>query len=98
MKRVWAALLVFVGLACGEETWKATGVVDQLLVPDQQVIVAHDDIPGLMPAMTMNFYAEPALLAKLEVGHHRAIELPGQQRRDDRRARRATSRGRRRRR
>lgn len=70
MRRLRPLLAAFalLGLACGEETWQTTGVVERLLGDDHQVVVAHDDIPGLMPAMTMNFYAEPALLARLAVG------------------------------
>ena len=37
--------LVVLALACGEESWHTTGVVDQLLIPDHQVVIAHDDIP-----------------------------------------------------
>jgi protein SCO1/2 len=69
------ASLGVLSLACGEETWKATGVVEQLLIPDQQVVIAHQDIPDLMPAMTMNFYADPGLLARLEVGQEIAFTL-----------------------
>jgi protein SCO1/2 len=79
VKRAGIALLLAslsaLSLACGEETWKTTGVVDQLLLPDHQVVIAHQNIPGLMPAMTMNFYAEPALLARLEVGQEIAFTL-----------------------
>jgi protein SCO1/2 len=66
-------------LGCGEETWETTGVVEQRLLPEHQVIIAHDDIPGLMGAMTMNFYAEPGVLARLQVGQkvHFTLEKRG---------------------
>ena len=49
--------------------YAAHGVVVKLLSEDSQVVIAHDDIPGLMPAMTMNFYvADPKMLEKLAPG------------------------------
>jgi protein SCO1/2 len=59
-------------LACGageREIYSAHGVVREVLEGDRQVVIAHEDIPGLMPAMTMNFEVpDPALLASLAPG------------------------------
>ena len=45
------------------------GVVVEVLPAAQQVIIAHDDIDGLMPAMTMNMsVASPELLNTLSAG------------------------------
>ncbi|MGH0036695.1 MAG: SCO family protein [Myxococcota bacterium] len=69
-----AALAVAVGLAgCGEpgvRRYEAVGVVEDVRVDERQVLIAHEDIPGLMPAMTMNFEVpDAALAASLEPGH-----------------------------
>jgi protein SCO1/2 len=68
----WPALLALLFLACGGgevSRHPAHGVVEKLLPEEHQVVVAHDEIVGLMPAMTMNFYvADPAIQAQLEVG------------------------------
>jgi protein SCO1/2 len=75
--RLWSSGLVTLGiacfaLACGSddgELHAGRGVVRDLLVEDRQILIEHDDIPGLMPAMTMNFdVADPALLERLERG------------------------------
>ena len=59
-------------LACGRadaELHSGRGIVRDVLVEDRQVVIEHDDIPDLMPAMTMNFeVADPALLAQLAPG------------------------------
>jgi protein SCO1/2 len=45
------------------------GVVRDVQPEYGQVVVEHEDIPGLMPAMTMNFdVADPTLLDRLEPG------------------------------
>ena len=58
-------------LACGvsDPTYEVRGEVKSLLRDVDQVVIAHEDIPGLMPAMTMNFdLADPALMEGLEPG------------------------------
>ena len=57
-------------IACSSaKNYAAHGVVITLLPEDDQLVVAHDDIPGFMPAMTMNFYvADPKLFESLEPG------------------------------
>lgn len=60
---LWKALLAGVlsgvlGLACGlsdVQTYDVTGVVEAVDRDASQLKIAHDDIPGLMPAMTMSF-------------------------------------------
>jgi len=59
--------------ACGDGdprgVYEARGVVREVQPEYDQVVIAHDDIPGLMPAMTMNFdVPDPEVLAKLEKG------------------------------
>lgn len=57
--------------ACGDGARHhvARGVVREVRPEWHQVVIAHEDIEGLMPAMTMNFdVPDPALLATLEKG------------------------------
>ncbi|MFT3870388.1 MAG: SCO family protein [Nibricoccus sp.] len=42
-------------MLAGEKVYDVTGVVRAPLDQEGQVSIAHDDIPGLMPAMTMRF-------------------------------------------
>lgn len=64
------ALLLLAFAACGgARTWSGHGVVHEVSAADGQVLIEHDDIPGLMPAMTMSFaIRDPALLGKLTPG------------------------------
>jgi len=64
---LWLSLIAVL-TACGSETWQGTGIVNQIYADDSQVAIAHDDIEGLMPAMTMNFYIGSELLSELAVG------------------------------
>ncbi len=71
--RIWPLLLLLVPLACDTpetpEIYSARGVVRGVLPDEGQVTVEHEEIEGLMPAMTMNFdVPDPELLAKLEPG------------------------------
>lgn len=66
------ALLVF-ALSCQPpvppETLVGRGVVQKVVASDRRVVIAHDDIPGFMRAMTMSFEVRiPALLEKLTPG------------------------------
>jgi len=58
------------GLACSrDEIHRGHGVVEQVLQDDGQIVIAHDEIEGLMPAMTMNFAIYDAkLLGSLSAG------------------------------
>jgi protein SCO1/2 len=67
MKRLWRktpmlharplllALLIACGPATDGDVYDVTGVVQAVYAEQAQIKIAHDDIPGLMPAMTMNF-------------------------------------------
>jgi protein SCO1 len=71
-----AALLVAGSLACGAADsgdgtglYTVRGVVEDVDVEHRQLVVDHEDIPGFMPAMTMNFdVADAALLEELAPG------------------------------
>jgi len=73
--RLLACALLLV--ACGERhanVHQGRGVVRDVVAEYQQVVIEHEDIPGLMPAMTMNFdVADPAILARVEKGQ--AVEF-----------------------
>jgi protein SCO1 len=72
-RRVAAFLGLALALACerGPELFDAVGVVKGVEPGLRQLLIEHEDIPGLMPAMTMNFdVADPALLAGLAPGQH----------------------------
>jgi len=64
-----AAFLLVSGCGRGTRVFDAHGVVVEVQRETGQVLVAHDDIAGLMPAMTMNFdVPDPQLLARLAPG------------------------------
>jgi protein SCO1/2 len=63
--------LLLLALACGGggKRHEARGVVREVVREYQQIVIAHQDIPGLMPAMTMNFdVADPKLLDAAQKG------------------------------
>lgn len=50
------ALVFLVATACSRgQHYHARGVVEDVQPETGQIVIAHEDIPGLMPAMTMNF-------------------------------------------
>ena len=63
MRALAMPLLLATLLACepGGQTYHASGVVVAVNVPDRQLKLAHEDIPGFMPAMTMNFDVAPGV-------------------------------------
>jgi len=67
-----AAWLTCFLTACGlsaEQDYEVTGIVEGVDPPGRQVTIAHDPIPGFMPAMTMNFdVASAELLDGVEPG------------------------------
>jgi len=74
--RVLVALALLA--ACGSESprYQAHGVVYDVNSEFEQILIEHEDIPGLMPAMTMNFdVADPGLLEQLETGDRIDFEL-----------------------
>ncbi len=74
-----AQALLFASLACGRSdvnVYQAHGEVQSVDAVQRQVVVAHEDIPGLMSAMTMSFdVPDPELLAQLAPGQHIDFEL-----------------------
>jgi protein SCO1/2 len=67
-KLLAAALFV---AACGPsaDVYEVRGVVQDVHPEQQQLVIAHEEIPGFMPAMSMNFdLASPALLEGVEPG------------------------------
>jgi protein SCO1/2 len=87
MKRLGVAArlaLVSMLLACGPSAPKrheAKGIVQEVQPDYGQVVIEHEDIPGLMPAMTMNFdVPDRALLARLKRGQRLRfqVEFTGQ--------------------
>jgi Cu/Ag efflux protein CusF len=62
-----AFALVF-ALACGGSDPKGRGVVVAVDRVNGGITLDHEEIPGLMVAMTMTFRADPALLAGIEAG------------------------------
>ena len=62
------AALVLLLSACGPERFEAKGKIVEVRADLGQVMIDHEDIPGLMPAMTMNFDVDPEILAGLAPG------------------------------
>ena len=64
--------LLALALACGvegEKTYEGVGVVREVQPDLKQIVIAHENIPGLMPAMTMSFdVPDVALLSTLAPG------------------------------
>jgi protein SCO1/2 len=68
-----AALLAALATSCGEDPaahgHPARGIVRDVLPAEGQAVIEHEEIPGLMPAMTMSFdVPDRALLATLAPG------------------------------
>ena len=69
--RIALVALVACGLvACGESgrRYEGTGRVEEVIAEEAQVVIAHDEIPGLMDAMTMSFDVSGELLAAVTAG------------------------------
>ena len=77
MRRAALALLLLALAACSDaKRYEARGIVYDVNREFQQILIEHEDIPGLMPAMTMNFdVADPALIERLETGDRIEFEL-----------------------
>lgn len=78
MRPLAAIVLLVATTACGSDSslFEARGVVEEIYPDQAQVVIAHDDIPGLMPAMTMNFGVDRrALLDGLAPGQRIAFTL-----------------------
>ena len=72
MRRAFASLVFLCTLQCGipeEESYRVRGTVEAVDVDARTVKIAHDAIPGFMPAMTMSFdVAAAELLEGLRPG------------------------------
>ena len=73
-------ILLVCSLACQPpappEKLVGQGVVQKIVPADRRVVIAHDDIPGFMNAMTMSFEVRnPALLEKLTPGERVSFTL-----------------------
>jgi protein SCO1/2 len=69
-RRLVSVLLAWLA-ACGggAKVYDGRGVVREVQKEYGQLVIEHEDIAGLMPAMTMNFgVGDPALLETLEAG------------------------------
>ena len=68
--RSLALLVIVASSACSRsQHYHGHGVVEDVQSDTRQIVIAHDDIPGLMPAMTMNFdVADEKLLTTLTPG------------------------------
>ena len=70
------ALAAVLLAACGPKLHTGTGTVKEVRPDLRQLVLDHEDIEGLMPAMTMNFdVAAPELLAGLAPGDRVRFEL-----------------------
>jgi protein SCO1/2 len=66
---IGAVLLWLAACAPAAQVYDVTGTVAGLDAQARQLVVAHDEIPGFMPAMTMNFdVAQEVALAALAAG------------------------------
>jgi protein SCO1/2 len=86
MRRGLSALALLV-IACGDpggtgdgpelvRRFEARGVVEDVNAAHRQVLIDHEDIPGLMPAMEMNFdVTDASVLASLAPGQRIAFTL-----------------------
>ena len=61
--------------ACGPELHTGTGTLKEVRRDLEQILLAHDDIEGLMPAMTMNFDVAPELVRGLAPGDRVRFQL-----------------------
>jgi len=72
---VSAAILAALA-ACAPETHRGVGLVEAVDAEQRQALVSHEDMPGLMPAMTMNFdVPDPEVFARLAPGQRIEFEL-----------------------
>lgn len=74
-RRLRGCWLLLCLAACSGESWQGEGVILERFPDDSQVRVRHGAIEDLMPAMTMNFHAEAAVLAELPLGERVSFRL-----------------------
>jgi protein SCO1/2 len=80
LRRPLAFALVAALAACGSDdrtgVYPAHGIVQDVIVEYDQVVIAHDEIPGLMSAMTMNFdVPDGELLSRMRPGQEIDFEV-----------------------
>ena len=77
LKPATLALALLLVAACDEvRRYSARGTIEDVKRPQAQVLIDHDEIPGLMPAMTMNFDVPDAdLLERLAPGQEISFTL-----------------------
>jgi protein SCO1/2 len=75
--RLLALACLLLVLGCGRSNVHLVhGVVREVHPDEKQAVIEHEDIPGLMSAMTMSFdVPDPAVLAKLVPGEKVLFEL-----------------------
>jgi len=71
----WCFFLLLFVFSCqppaDPERLVGRGVVQQVVVNDRRVVIAHEDLPGFMAAMTMSFEVKnPALLEEVTQGDY----------------------------
>jgi Cu/Ag efflux protein CusF len=71
----WCFFLLLFVFSCrppaAPETLIGRGTVQQVVVNDRRIVIAHEDMPGFMPAMTMSFEVKnPALLTEVTQGDY----------------------------
>jgi protein SCO1/2 len=64
---LFAQLVAGCGRHDAEREFVVTGIV-QSPASEGQIVIAHDDIPGFMPAMTMPFFADETAVKNLQSG------------------------------
>lgn len=70
-KQLWLfwGLLTLLGCSPGSQFYEGHGLIEEVQTETGQVVIAHEDIPDFMPAMTMNFdVADAELLGRLAPG------------------------------
>jgi protein SCO1/2 len=73
LSSILTVVLMSAGFACSDgparNRYPASGIVREVLLEDHQVVIEHDEIEGLMPAMTMSFdVVDHDLLGRLSAG------------------------------
>jgi protein SCO1/2 len=78
-----AAAALLIGLACGRsDVYVGTGEVREVDRENRQLVIAHEEIKGLMPPMTMSFdVADPALLDRTAPGQRIEFDLEAKENR-----------------
>ena len=77
----FACVLAILSLAgCDDtRTYPGRGVVHEVSLEERQALIDHEEISGLMPAMTMNFAIyDPEILARLSAGDVIEFEITSQ--------------------